>query len=69
MQPAMSDTTAEGQIAEPEVIGIIPEVPRLSEARPFHEMPGPRGLRNVPVIGNRFHYAPYSKLIDFPLFR
>ncbi|XP_064596120.1 1,25-dihydroxyvitamin D(3) 24-hydroxylase, mitochondrial-like isoform X2 [Liolophura sinensis] len=61
MQPVMSDARPEGFTAEQEMIEIIPEVPRLSEAKPFHEMPGPKGLRNVPVIGNRFHYAPYTK--------
>lgn len=36
-----------------------------SRPKPFTDIPGPKGIYNLPILGNAFHFAPYRKLIIF----
>lgn len=34
-----------------------------SRPKPLADIPGPKGIYNLPVLGNAFHFAPYRKFI------
>lgn len=36
-----------------------------SRPKPLADIPGPKGIYNLPVLGNAFHFAPYRKFIIF----
>lgn len=33
-----------------------------TEVKPFSQIPGPKGLYNIPFLGTAFHFKPFSKL-------
>ncbi|XP_071131339.1 probable cytochrome P450 12a5, mitochondrial [Mytilus edulis] len=37
------------------------EPPLSADVKPFNQVPGPRGLYNIPYLGAAFHFKPFSK--------
>lgn len=36
-----------------------------AQPKSFTDIPGPKGVYNLPVLGNAFHFAPYRKFIIY----